>query len=66
MNAWIIIMRNVADGIEHDLYRGPALNAPIPVRRLRTLRTRTARGLMRIAGWIEPKRPCIDAAHGTK
>ncbi len=64
MNAWIIMMNNVAEGIECDLYRGPSSKACIPVRRLRTLRARTARGLVRIAEWIEPQRPCIDVAHG--
>lgn len=66
MNAWIIMMRDVADGIEYDLYRGRASNVRIPAGGLRGLRRLTARILMRIAEWIEPKRTCIEAARGPK
>ena len=66
MNAWIIVMKHVADGIEHDLYRGSAPRRGASARIARAVRARAAHGLVRIAEWIEPKCPCIDAAHGSK
>lgn len=61
MNAWIILMQNVAEEIEHDLYRG-GTETPNRGRRWDSLRRRSAHALIWIADRIEPERPTIDSA----
>lgn len=61
MNGWIILMDQVAENIETDLYTGSRRkrrrSAPGALIRLRTT---VARALVRVATWVQPNSVAPD------